>query len=160
MVSMEIRIWLEFDAGPQLVIHRQTGIFYRNQTSGHSCMQREAEGFLIPLISIEAEEALEGFFKRYNCWPPYGEGWLEEKERLEELQVIVKRFSILLCNDNGLEIVKDQATFYFDMLDNPALLGQHQPLEIDIERLSDLEEGWIPVKTILGDGILAFENCD
>lgn len=123
-------------------------------------MQREAEGFLLPLVSTDAEELLEGFFKRYNCWPPYREGWMEAKTDLTELQTMLNRFSILIRSDSGLTITKDEAIFFFDMLNIHPISHVHRPLELDLDRLHELEEGWIPVKTLLGDGILAFENCE
>lgn len=151
MPDMEIRIWMEFYGGPKLVIKRQTGVFYENQTSGYGCMQREIEGFLIPFDSSEAEKELELFFKRFRGAPYGGRYLFGDQKDIDELAQLIQRFSLL---QHALPERDFQAVFDLSDLDDQYFL------ELDQQRIDELEEGWIPVKTISGSGILAFKNCD
>jgi hypothetical protein len=139
---VKISIWLDFGGGPKLIIKHRTSIFYSNQTGGYGCFQREIEGFLIPFDIQPAEEALERSFKRFKCRSASGRELFTQEEDIELLQQLLQRFSLL----KHLPPEEDYQAMF--------------PLELDLERIDELEEGWIPVKTVLGDGILAFENCD
>ncbi|PTA67056.1 hypothetical protein C8263_14880 [Deinococcus arcticus] len=128
-------------AGAVVVVQAPTGVVYASQVGGYANDERSVEGFAIPLFHPQHLHALEMFFGRYGGNPPYPGTpyeWWQEKD----LQVLT-------------EIVRGIPLWHTTReKDEPA------SLEFDRARLDELTEGWIPVLTSYGPGILTHQNCD
>ncbi|MFB9990945.1 DUF6210 family protein [Deinococcus oregonensis] len=127
--------------GVVVVIQAPTGVLYAAQVAGHGNEERVVEGFALPIFNADYLQALKRFFGRYNGnlpshLPPY-EWW--EGSDLQELAEIVSCIPLWSTSRN-----EDQPAF----------------LEFDQLRLEELTEGWIPVRTVYGAGILIHQNSD
>ena len=102
---------------------------------------RVAEGFLIPLGGPEAAKPLiDWFWKTFrgNSYQPMAE-WTEI--RIAELRALV---SSIACWWTVRDGTQDERRF----------------LQLDEARMMECIEGWVPVQTPYGPGILLFENSD
>ncbi len=128
------------DIGLCLVIEAATGVEYANQCGGVANIQNRIEGYLVPLGQRELEEEIfEWFIKQFgrNGYPP-NMRWDEGKT--SELDEILRR---VVCWET--------------VVGGPDVKSH---LELDVERLDDCIEAWIPVKTPSGNGILTLRNSD
>jgi hypothetical protein len=129
--------------GVYVVVLAPTGVMYAHQCAGYLNDLCEAEGFLVPLGGTQAAQKLESFFRRFKGNPPRGHsGSAWESRDLQELATIVS------------EIV-----FWRTVRDGDGT-DERLFLEVDYERVADLTEGWIPVKTPYGRGIVLHKNSD
>ncbi|MER5644869.1 DUF6210 family protein [Streptosporangium sp. NPDC002524] len=132
----------------QLVIEAPTGVVYRNQYGGYSCLPGHAEGFLMPILPgpdvlpelrdiFENELGGHGTNVRGFSWPP---GSLNRVRRaVEDIGM------------QGLTYDRDDHSWPgpFDCA-----------LRVDESRMAVLDEAWIPVITADGPGILTWSNSD
>jgi hypothetical protein len=134
-----------------VLIPAPTGVVYAHQCAGRRNVVREAEGFLIPVGGLGAADEFVGadrlvaFFERtFRGHPPDPQRppdgtWTEA--HLRELTALV---GAIPC-----------------WLTPRALEGTRRRfLELDTDRLEEVTEGWLPVLTPHGPGILLFPNGD
>jgi hypothetical protein len=124
------------DLGLAALILAPTGVTYSSQVGGLAIQQRFAEGYLVPIGRQEdAEPFVRLFAEAFGGNPPtsgldWGDRWLGELESL------VQSVSVWSAREGWT------------------------PLEVDQERLAELTEGWIPIQSFLGPGLLLFKNSD
>ena len=145
-------VFLYPDGGPQglaVIVHAKTGVVYANQCDGRATDLRRVEGFFIPLRAHDAapdeangfnvEAALTAFFDAEFRGHPYRrEEWTHQ--RIDRLAGLVARVPIWLTESEG----EDKRLY----------------LALDITRIDEATEAWVPVRTPYGPGTLVFENCD
>lgn len=131
------------DFGVVVIIVAATGVTYAHQCGGLATEIREIEGFAVPVAGPNAAQSLRAFFHQrfMGNVPLSGERWTPAL--LDELGALVA----------DLKLWK---TFSADSphSDHPA------SLLLDMVRLPELTEAWIPVETIYGPGVLLFPNSD
>ncbi|HEX8033201.1 MAG TPA: DUF6210 family protein [Ktedonobacterales bacterium] len=137
--------------GALVVVAVPTGVIYAHQCAGLATEERELEGFAVPIGGPSAARPLRTFFDQtFHGNPPVpgntrntmlGPRWTDAQ--LEELQALVEQipFWKTYSPDSGME---DDRAF----------------LKLDLERLEELTEAWIPVQTAYGRGVLIFANSD
>lgn len=127
------------DIGLCLIVEKDTGVFYGNQSAGNACVELYSEGYLVPLGMKDVEKELNKFFaKETTGWTPVC--WKEKQ--VEQLSLIISKIP---CWN----------THYYQDEDD-----QRQFLKLDKTRIEECEEAWIPVLSPLGKAILIFENSD
>lgn len=128
-------------AGVVVVVQAPTGVIYASQVGGYATEERSVEGFAIPLFQSQHLKSLVSFFGRYGENPPSPEAscarWQDRD--LQALAEIVGQMPLWHTSRT-----KDEPAF----------------LEFDRARLPVLTEGWIPVITPYGPGILMRQNGD
>lgn len=116
-----------------------TGIYYANQCAGYATDRRGAEGFLIPLIyPTLALKVYDWFWNNFQGYCDSPEVWTEEK--IKQLKDLVEE--IPCWNTDGLKN------------------DEKQNLKLDITRMNECVEAWIPVLTPYGKGFLTLPNSD
>lgn len=137
-----VRLWQINGVG--LILLHKSGIFYTNQTGGHSCSHPEAEGIFIPLVD-EMVNQQDLLFQHFTG--PKWAGW---------------------CND-GIDV--ESAVVIDQILDKSS---HTKFLKVDHGRLADSHEAWVyvtiesppdpdalPWKGFASmKGILTWENSD
>jgi Family of unknown function (DUF6210) len=124
------------DVGLTALILAPTGVTYSSQVGGFATQQRFAEGYLVPIgCQEDAMPFVRLFAEAFGGNPPpsgldWGDRWLGELESL------VQSASLWSAREGW------------------------KPLKLDRERLAELTEGWIPVQSSLGPGLLLFKNSD
>ena len=125
-----------------LVVRHPTGVAYQQQCGGMACHQHYVEGYLVPLPQPTVGKNLpsqltELFHRKGVC---FGYDYVmtpEDRQRMEEL---LSRIHFWKEEKDG----HDYAA----------------PLQLDTDRILEVEEGWIPVLTPDGPAVLVFQNCD
>lgn len=121
-----------------VIIRHPTGVTYRHQCDGVTTDERELEGYLIPLsggpdrAATTTRQALTDVFHAdRGC---LGGPPLEaHRPRLSDIVRAIPFW-------HG----DDQCTY----------------LQLDLDRITEACEAWLPVITADGDGILIWPNCD
>jgi Family of unknown function (DUF6210) len=126
--------------GLQVIVEFPTKVIYRHQCAGYACETREMEGFLVPL-SLSAENFIR-FFKRYDGHPLIEDG----------------RNKLTTQDIKKLDVLVSSVVFWVTKADG--LAEQRLNLLLNTEQIDEITEGWVPVKTPYGNGILVFDNCD
>jgi Family of unknown function (DUF6210) len=131
-----------------VVVRRETGIVYGTQCSGTRCEERFVEGYLVLLGGskydadrgiIETAPFNDVFHDAEVCrWSWAGASL--PKERALQLQELVHEIPYWSCH-LGVRDIKGR-------------------LQLDLGRMDDIAEGWIPVYTPDGSGVLLHKNCD
>jgi hypothetical protein len=126
-----------------VLVEAKTGVEYGHQCAGLANHIREAEGFLIPVGGADSSEIfIKWFWKNFrgNSYEP-ATSWTQTQ--IVELKELV---ASVVCwfTYKGKEEKSDARLF----------------LILDDTRLAECTEGWIPVETPYGFGILIFDNCD
>jgi uncharacterized protein DUF6210 len=139
------------DFGVLVIVAAPTGVIYAHQCGGVYNLQREAEGFVVPVGSPEAAKPLLAFFKRrFRGNPPDREpgqaltpwaAWTPNA--LAELASLVSEIYLWKTNPDSAETEDERVA-----------------ISLDRSRLDELTEAWIPVLTVYGPGILVFANSD
>jgi hypothetical protein len=129
------------------VVRLKTGIVYETQCAGTGCDQRYIEGMLVPLGGfrvvhdhgqVDTSLLTAVFHEGQACtWSWCGKRL--PKERLEALRSLI-----------------EDIPYWHGPEDKP----ERTPLKLDDARLDELAEGWIPILTPDGSGVLLFGNCD
>jgi Family of unknown function (DUF6210) len=132
------------DFGLLVVVVLPTGVTYAHQCAGLRAEIREVEGFAIPVGGPEAAAPLLTFFRtRFHGNPPsrvsgVAPTWTDAD--VQELEALVSNIPLWKTMRDG----RSERVF----------------LKLDISKLSDATEAWIPVQTAYGPGILLFKNSD
>jgi hypothetical protein len=128
-----------------VIVEKETGVVYEQQCGGLYNEQRIAEGFVVIVgghVDVTTQAELDDLFERVNHHnPPTDEdGWRRIwPAQLEELRGLVERIPIFGPSDFGVS---------------------RDFLRLDNERLAELTEAWVPVKTLMGRAILTWPNSD
>jgi Family of unknown function (DUF6210) len=122
-----------------LIVRANTGVVYEQQCGGYLCEQRKMEGFLIPVGGAEAAEKIyDWFWKNFKGHCYDGKNQFTPTQ-LEELKSLVG--GVRCWIQSGDE-------------------SEPRQLELDVERIAECVEAWIPVVTPFGKGILTLGNSD
>ena len=132
-----------------VVIESQTGVVYGTQCGGTACDQRYIEGFLIPcgglrfntndLLKVTSKMLTSPFHDSKGClWNRWNETVSEAV--LAEIGENVRQVTIW-HHTNADDCTRDH-------------------LELDLDRVYEIREAWIPVTTKFGRGVLLWNNCD
>jgi hypothetical protein len=131
-----------------VAIKAPTEILYETQCAGTGCDHRLVEGFLVPISGFwlkhdEGEITVDPFtdiFHEGNACVWSWTGSRLPQDRLERLQNLVENVPYWQCSGPGGD--------------------QRLSLKLDQTHLFEVAEGWIPVVTPDGPGVLLFKNCD
>jgi hypothetical protein len=137
--------------GSLVIVVAPTCVVYAHQCGGLACELRELEGFAVPVGGPSAARPLRTFFHQtfhgnppvpgHNTTARLGPWWTDAQ--IGELQALVEQIAFwkTYAPESGTD---DERTF----------------LKLDLERLEELTEAWIPVQTAYGSGVLIFANSD
>lgn len=131
-----------------IVIHSSTGVIYGNQCAGTGCQQRYIEGYLVPVAGqkynpkdgiVDTIQLQDIFHEKDHChW-----GWVGTELPDDRLKLLIKLVDeIPFWEHNGLEDTRKNH------------------LKLDLNRVDEICEAWVPVQTSVGSGVLLFNNCD
>ena len=123
-----------------LIVLASTGVVYRNQCGGTSTEDKEAEGFLVPIGTLQDTERLYDWFWRHYHGACACTGYLATKpDHVRELSQMIASFTCWHCDG---------------VTDSP------QSLSLDVDRIAECCEAWVPVRSPYGNGWLTFINSD
>lgn len=131
-----------------VVVRAATGVVYATQCAGLAVEVRLVEGYLVPLggskfdadgSAIEIDPLRQVFHDHGDCQPSWTGAGLPP-ERFARLARMVESIPYWRCDARGD--------------------GVKSPLTIDSARNDQIAEGWIPVVTPDGPGVLLYSNCD
>jgi Family of unknown function (DUF6210) len=131
-----------------IVVRRETGVVYGTQCAGVATEQRFIEGYVVPVGgskydidegNIEVGPFVDVFHENGGCQ------WRWTGRALPP-----KRHAVLS------NLVKS-IPYWRNILDGG---DQKDPIHIDGDRVEEIAEGWIPVQTPDGPGVLLYKNCD
>lgn len=139
-----------------VVVQAPTGIFYNHQCRGVANDQRYVEGYLVPVATgvdgatrVDAGAFISPFHSGNTC---IGHSSPLDSERLDRLRRLVGGVAfwpsaVGSVRDGSLEVPKFEVRL-------------PRSLTLDEARLGEVCEGWTPVLTPDGPGILLSPNCD
>jgi len=133
------------------IVAAATGITYAHQCGGYATEIRQLEGFAVPVGDATAAQPLCAFFaQRFHGNPPIGERNAEKRSYggwtaadLEQVDLLLGHIALWKTYPEGSGM-DDEREF----------------LHLDRNRLDELTEGWIPVRSVYGPGVLVFANSD
>lgn len=130
------------------VIDAPTGVIYESQCAGVATDLRAQEGYLIPLGglktrtdhgAIDPAEFTAVFHEGDRClWSMCGSSLPED--RLKLLQDLVADVPFWVTHSDGTE--------------------ERLTMEVDMSRLEEVAEAWVPIITPDNPGVLMWDNCD
>lgn len=130
-----------------LIIEKPTQVFYATQCAGLNNEIRSTEGFLIPLIglSFNMHDVLDEYTHKLRHIFHQGQhcrsGKKLTQQQLTQLQNCIENITVWLSMSNQVE-------------------DQRQHLFLDMNRLEEITETWVPVISPYGQAILMWKNCD
>jgi hypothetical protein len=127
--------------GLVIIVEAHTGVTYEQQCGGYCNEERTIEGFLIPVGGLPATQGIYAWFWstfKGHCYYASGNPWTPET--VNQLQALIAEIP---CwhSERGCE-------------------SELHHLQLDIGRMSECIEAWIPVLTPYGRGILTLDNSD
>lgn len=130
-----------------VIVEHPTGVEFGTQCRGVLTEERYSEGYFVPLSGLlfDADEGRLDVGVLRSVFHAGGaclHGSLEFDIR--------KRADALRC-------AVSKIAFWYE---EPLGETRRQRLQLDDSRLSDAVEGWVPVRTPLGAGVLVWPNCD
>jgi hypothetical protein len=150
---------------PCVIISKNNGVIYFNQTGGYACHDLEVEGFIIPLNYFFYIKAKDGEKSNYDnpYWNKYS-----FQEYFDELFAPLREGT--KYNGHGYQGIDLEDVEYLEKAFNDDFLE----IKIDRDRLRECEEARIFVKIKMkqydqyygevepfcADGILTWENSD
>jgi hypothetical protein len=131
-------------------------VSYRQQCGGTDCLQREVEGYYVPLGGYQSDPTA-GLFDNGALTAPFhkgGDNCVFSGSPRPESPLIPE-----LPPDRieALRTVVESIPYWSDA---DASGTEREHLILDQSRLTDLAEAWVPVLTPDGPGILTWPNCD
>lgn len=125
--------------GLLVIVEASTGVVYHHQCGGLATHERAAEGYLVPVGSPRASQAISDWFRATFHGHGY-HGVIDwTSERLADLRALVSGIA-----------------FWYRVGDEDL----RATLRLDETRLAECVEAWIPVQMPLGRGILVLDNSD
>jgi len=121
-----------------VVVAHPTGIVYEHQYGGTACRQGELEGYLVPVDGRAALPELRHVFEAQLKGTGLRSRTFEwPAGLLERVVAAVESIRFWPAND-----------------------GTPEQLQVDRDRLDELDEAWIPVQTSDGPAVLLWCNSD
>ena len=121
-----------------VVIAHRTSVRYQHQYGGTATRQGELEGYLVPVDATNARPLLdEVFVTRLRSVGSWGRPL--EPDLFESVRAAVS-----------------QIRFWPNTQGSP----QVESLSVDVDRLDEMDEGWVPVVTSDVAGVLVWPNSD
>ena len=127
--------------GLALLVDAATGVLYEHQCAGLATEPRVLEGFLIPLADAPAAQPFHAFFHDKAAEPCWSAGSTWSADRVDALAALVAGVRCYHHSEPGRDPLVEW-------------------LALDRDRLGELTEGWIPVTSPYGPGVLFHDNCD
>lgn len=128
------------ETGLLVIVEHATGVKYAQQCGGLAAEIKTLEGYLVPVGgSAAAKKIYQWFWKRFagTC----STGKVEWKDDwIAELGELISAIPCWLTRANGED--------------------ERFELELDVNRIEECLEAWIPVRTPYGPGILTLDNSD
>jgi len=125
-----------------VVVLRSSGVAYAHQCAGHHCEERLAEGYLVPLggMLLDPDQRLDPL----SLTAPFHTGdkcnWGTDRTGVDRLAGLVAGLPFWTRRPEG-KVSRDG-------------------LALDRSRDGEVAEGWAPVLTPDGPGVLLWTNCD
>ena len=150
-MNSSIRVFLDPDGtGADIfgvIVQRATGVEYGAQCEGIRTNERYVEGYFVPIsgVMIDPEEGritvavLRSVFHVGDVCL-HGSDSFDLSFHVGALRCAVAKIPFWFIDDAGET--------------------HREPLELDTTRMADAVEGWLPVITARGPGILVWPNCD
>lgn len=145
MITPRIEVFIDPDGtlrneiGLIVLVRHASGVIYSTQCNGLNTERRSAEGFLIPVGGHRLADSVMDWFQRQRpcveTWKPAD--WTND--RIASLADLVSRIPIWHCEDG-----EDKRGF----------------MHLDVTRIAECVEAWIPVTTPHGEGYLLSPNSD
>lgn len=127
-----------------IVILQSSGVAYIHQCGGVACHVRLVEGYLVPLGGLLLDPGT-GLLDPLALTVPFHDG---------------KRCNYMGIESTGLERLADLVARIAFWSNGPDETVSRTGLVLDRSRVSEVTEGWVPVLTSAGPGILLWKNCD
>lgn len=130
-----------------LIVEKPTQVFYATQCAGMENEIRLVEGFLIPLIglSFNTHDLLDEYTQKLKHIFHQGQRCRNDgklnQQQLDQLQCCIENITVWLSTSDQVE-------------------DQRQHLFLDLNRLDEITEAWVPVISPYGQAILIWKNCD
>lgn len=125
---------LNGDQPAYVIVFAETGVFYRHQFAGLVCHSNTVQGYLVPVIADQALRDLDELFVRgggHDQCGVVGQGeWTDEMQQ---------------------RVITAVETVNFYPSDAPR--QDYEKLRVDLRRIDEMGEGWVPVITPDGDGV-------
>ncbi|MEU6719522.1 DUF6210 family protein [Nonomuraea sp. NPDC046802] len=139
---------IEEDGWFGVIVRAGTGVVYHQQYGGTACLQGKVEGYYIPVgawdpvTSRNALRELRHIFERELGGTGLPGGPRKEPELLERLRSSVGTV-VFWASGRSADAITESSY-----------------LRIDNDRIEELDEAWIPVRTADGPGVLVWCNSD
>ncbi|MCZ7647598.1 MAG: DUF6210 family protein [Planctomycetota bacterium] len=129
-----------------VVVRHATGVIYGTQCDGHACDQRFVEGYAVP-VGGKYDTDMEGerISSKQLTAPFHDGGHWNAFFNMPEAMLA------------SLKVAVRQIPFWKHNSEDDCSRGR---LEIDMDRLHEICEAWVPVRTPDGLGVLLWPNCD
>lgn len=130
-----------------LIAEKSTQVFYTSQCAGLENQIRSTEGYLIPLIGLtfDAYALLDEYSHQLRQIFHQGQSCRSASklntQQLDRLQSYIENITIWFTNNEPED-------------------DQRQHLCLDMSRLEEITEAWVPVISPYGKAILIWKNCD
>lgn len=131
-----------------LIVEKPTQIFYVTQCAGLENEIRYIEGFLIPLIgeTFNTDDVLDNYSNKLRHIFHQGKYCQSQHslntQQIDQLKAYVENITIWFTTSEHTEDDKRQHLF------------------LDMSRLEEITEAWVPVISPYGKAILIWKNCD
>lgn len=124
--------------GLLVIVEHSTGVKYAQQCGGTAAEVKTCEGYLIPVGGpADAKRIYHWFWKRFGGKCSTGKvEWKDEW--ITQLGELVRAIPCWQTRANGDDV--------------------REFLELDVNRIEECVEAWIPVRTPYGAGILTLDN--
>jgi Family of unknown function (DUF6210) len=129
-----------FSLGLLLIVEAATSITYEQQCGNYAVALRRMEGFLIPLGGEREARVIYDWFATTFKGHSYAAASSWSDQTVGELQELVHRVPCWIRTSSDSDEVRS--------------------LELDMGRLDQCIEAWIPVLSPYGPGILTLDNSD
>lgn len=139
-----------------VVIEYSSGVLYTSQCGGVATIERSTEGYYVPLSHVAIDPDLrldpiqlrEPFHRGRSC--AYGRPPSHSP---------TPKYS-QLPHDRLNQLIRVIATIPWWSEGGVTDSTKRRPLLLDETRLAEILEGWVPVSTADGPGVLIWPNCD
>jgi hypothetical protein len=129
-----------FSPGLLLIVEAATNTTYEQQCGGYAVALRSAEGFLIPVGGEREARVIYDWFVTAFKGHSYAAADSWRAQRVAELQELVRRVPCWIRASTDAD--------------------EARSLELDMKRLDQCIEAWIPVLSPYGHGILTLDDSD
>jgi hypothetical protein len=139
VVNLDLEGFLDHD-WMLVVVQGSTGVHYRHQHDGHACRPGSVEGYLVPVFSRDGLVRLRRMFEEAFR----GAGTWNYRWTLDQRRELAAAVSLVGMPPSGAGDIA----------------GESAARQLDVARLSAVDEAWVPVVTPDGPGLLPWPNSD